>query len=78
MRDLEAAVRSKSMLTRLLPNYTSFLTLLSCQIFSSFEILAKVCEDFRPVLTFFAKSPYLLGTNDLDIRTELNKKHYIK
>lgn len=78
MRNLEAAVHSKSMLIRMLPNYTSFLTLLSCQMFSCFEILAKVCEDFRPVPTSFAKSPHVFGANDLDIRTEQNKKHYIK
>lgn len=70
MRDLEAAVHTKSMLIRLLPNYTSFLTLLSCQMFSSFELFAKVCEDFRPAPTTFAKSPHVLGANDLDIRTE--------
>lgn len=39
-------------------------------MFSSFELLAKVCEDFRPVPTSFAKSPHVLGANDLDIRTE--------
>lgn len=70
MRDLQAAVHLKSMLIRLLPNYTSFLTLLSYQMFSSFEILAKVCEDFRPVPTSFAKSSYVFGANDLDIRME--------
>lgn len=70
MRDLEAAVHLKSMLVRLLPNYTSFLTLLSCQMFSSFELLAKVCEDFRPVPTSFAKPPLVLEANDLDIITE--------
>lgn len=74
MRDLEAAVHPKPMLVRLLPNYTSFLILLSCQMFPSFELLAKVCEDFRPVPTSSAKSPHVLGANDLDIRTEQNKK----
>lgn len=57
MRDLEAAVQLKYMLIRLLPNYTSFLTLLSCQMFSSFELHATVCEDFRLVLKSFAKPP---------------------
>ena len=59
MRDLEAAVQLKYMLIRLLPNYTSFLTLLSCQTFSYFELHAKVCEDFRSVLKSFAKPPLM-------------------
>lgn len=60
MRDLEAAVQLKYMLIRLLPNYTSFLTLLSCQMFSSFELHAKAREDFRLVLKSFAKPPSML------------------
>lgn len=57
VRDLEAAVQLKYMLIRLLSNYTSFLTLLSCQRFSSFELHAKAHEDFRLVLKSFARPP---------------------
>lgn len=70
MRDLEDAVQLKSMLIGLLSNCTSFLTLLSCQMFSYFELLDKVCEDFRPVLKSFAKPLLVLEPNDFDIRTE--------
>lgn len=57
MRELDAAVQLKYMLIRLLPNYTSFLKLLSCQMFSCFELHAKVWENFRPVLKSFANPP---------------------
>lgn len=77
MRDLEDAVQLKSMLIGLLSNCTSFLTLLSCQMFSYFELLDKVCEDFRPVLKSFAKPPLVLEPNDFDIRTEWNQEHYM-
>lgn len=58
MRDLEAAVQLKGMFIRLLHNHTSFLTLLSCQMLSSFELHAKACEDFRLILKSFAKTSY--------------------
>lgn len=57
MRELDAAVQLKYMLISLLPNYTSFLKLLSCQMFSCFELSAKVWENFRPVLKSFANPP---------------------
>jgi len=70
--DLEAAVQLKYTLKRLLPNYTSFLTLLRCQMFSSFAFHAKVREDLRPLLKSFAKPPPMLGANDSNIRSAQN------